>query len=143
MNHPECKLCQIIMSQKKILFEDDHVVVVFGRLHHKGHLVIMVKAHEEDLLRLHEVTMETFMSTTIKIMKALGRVIKPDLFNLAYFDNWDHHIHWNVYPRFKSDSDWGNPPIIPKKGEKFESKPLSKQEMTLFMEELDKLKKQA
>ncbi len=140
-NHPECNFCQIIMKEKEILFEDDHIVVVFGRLHHKGHLVIMIKTHEEDLLKLHEKTVDSFMNDTIKIMRALDKAIKPDLFNLAYYDNWDHHIHWNVYPRYKSDSDWGNPPYIPNKGEHFDPKPLTEEEMDIFIKELNRLRK--
>lgn len=140
--HPGCKFCRKIKAKKDILFENAHIVVMFGRQHHKGHLLVMPKAHEEDLLRLHEKTLDSFMNDTIKIMKALGKAIKPDLFNLEYLDNWDRHIHWNIYPRFKKDKDWGNPPDIPPKGAGFKPKPLTKQEFAVFKRELDRIKKE-
>jgi diadenosine tetraphosphate (Ap4A) HIT family hydrolase len=140
--HPDCKFCRLIRAKERILFENDHIVVMFGRQHHKGKLVIMPKSHEEDLLRLHEKTLDSFMNDTIKIMKALGRAIKPDLFNLEYLDNWDHHVHWNVYPRFKTDADWGNPPVIPPRDAKFKPKTLTKKELAVFKKELDKIKKE-
>lgn len=140
--HPECKFCSKIKARKDILFENDHIVVMFGRQHHKGHLLVMPKVHEEDLLKLHTKTIDSFMNDTIHIMKALGKAIKPDLFNLEYLDNWDHHIHWNIYPRFKTDPDWGNPPKIPKKGVKIREKRLSTKELAVFKREISRLKKE-
>lgn len=136
----DCKFCRHIKSKKDVVFENQHIVVVFGRPHHKGHLVVMPRHHEENLLLLHEKTLDSFLNDTILVMKALAKAIKPDLFNLEYLDNWDSHVHWNVYPRFKSDSDYGNPPIIPKKDEKFIPKYLSRKELTLFKHELQKIK---
>ena len=140
--HRKCKFCRLIHTKKRILFENDHIVVIFGRQHHKGKLVIMTKAHEEDLLKLHEKTLDSFTNDTIKIIKALGKAIKPELFNIEYLDNWDHHIHWNVYPRFKTDSDWGNPPVIPPRDAKFKPKNLTKKEIDVFKKELNKIKKE-
>lgn len=139
--HPECRFCRRIKAKRDILLENDHIVVMFGRQHHKGHLLVMPKAHEEHLLRLHESTIDSFMNDTIHIMKALGKAIHPDLFNLEYLDNWDHHIHWNIYPRFKNDTDWGNPPEIPPKGSKFRPRNLTKKELAIFRKELARLKK--
>jgi diadenosine tetraphosphate (Ap4A) HIT family hydrolase len=113
---------------------------MFGRAHHKGHLVVMPKVHEEDIMKLHEKTLDSFMNDTMKIMKALGKAIKPDLFNIEYLDNWDHHVHWNIYPRFRSDPDWGNPPVIPPKGRKFKERFLSEVELAAFKRELKRIK---
>ena len=140
--HPECKFCKNIKEKKDILFENNHIVVMFGRPHHKGHIVVMPKVHEEDLLKLHEKTLDSFLNDTVKIMKALGKAIRPDLFNLEYLDNWDHHVHWNIYPRFKSDLDYGNPPQIPKKGKKFKPRLLSKNETDVFNRQIMRLKKE-
>lgn len=135
----DCKFCRQIKEKKDILFENKHLVVVFGRPHHKGHLVVMPRHHEENLLRLHEKTLDSFFNDTVLVMKALEKAIKPDLFNLEYLDNWDSHVHWNVYPRFKQDADYGNPPLLPKKDEVFKLQLLSKKEMNIFRRELLKI----
>ena len=114
---------------------------MFGRAHHKGHLVVLTRKHEENLFRLHEKTLDSFFNDTVKIVKALDKAIKADTMNLEYLDNWDFHIHWNVYPRFKTDPDWGNPPVIPKKDEKFKKKLLTAKEMKEFKKDIDKIKK--
>ena len=138
--HPDCKFCQMAKDKKNILFENPHIIVVFGRLHHKGHLVILTRAHEEELMRLHEKTLDSFFNDSVHVCRALHKAIKFDRLNLEYLDNWDPHIHWNVYPRFKTDDDWGNPPRIPEKDEKVIPKEMTQQEMKLFLKELKKIR---
>ena len=138
----KCKFCAIIKQKKDLLFENKHIAVMWGRQHHKGHLLVMPRVHEENLLRLHEKTLDSFMNDTIHIIKALDKAVKFDNVNIEYLDNWDFHIHWNIYPRFKNDPDWGNPPILPVKGKKFKDKPLSKKELAIFKKELKKIAKE-
>lgn len=137
-----CKFCDLIKKRKNILFENDHIVIMFGRPHHKGHLLVLTRSHEEHLLKLHENTLKSFWFDTIEVCRALNKAIKADLFNIEYLDNWDPHIHMNIYPRFKTDNDFGGPPIIPKKGEKFKEKNLNKKELERFLKEIDKIKKE-
>lgn len=137
--HPDCKFCRMIKYPSKILFENPHIIVVFGRLHHKGHLVILTRPHEEHLMLLHEKTLDSFFNDTMKVCRALHKAIKFDRLNLEYLDNWDPHIHWNVYPRFKTDADWGDSPKIPGKNKKIKPKKMTKKEMSVFKKELKKL----
>ncbi len=146
----KCKFCAKLKKHHKcgsgtehddVLFENRHIVVMEGRPHHKGHLLVMPRVHEENLLRLKKETLRSFFNDTILVMRALGKAIHPDRFNLEYLDNWDAHIHWNIYPRFKTDPDFGNPPVIPEKNQAFKSKKLSKQEYAVFVKELKKIRK--
>ena len=137
--HPKCKFCKLVKDKSKIIFENPHIIVVLGRAHHKGHLVVLTKAHEEHLMQLHEKTLDSFFNDTMKICKALNKAIKFDRLNMAYLNNWDPHIHWNIYPRFKKDSDWGQPPKIPKKNAKFKPKTLSEKELKIFKKALSKI----
>jgi len=138
-----CKFCKIVHDQdrSKIYFENNHIVVVQGRDHHKGHLIVMPRTHEEHIMMLHQKTLEHLMDGTILVCKALHKAINFDRLNFEYLDNWDPHIHINVYPRFKTDKDWGNPPEIPKKGKKYIPKPLSEKEIKIFERELAKIKR--
>lgn len=139
MNSDDCKYCRLI-KENEVLFENEHIAVVLGRPHHKGHLVVLTKNHIEGLLNLPQDDLHSFLNDTIKIMKVLKKVIKFHHFNLAYFDNWDPHVHWNVYPRFDTDPDWGNPPYIPHKNEEYIPQELTAKEKKEFKEELYKLK---
>ena len=139
MEKKECKFCKMI-KQNEVLFENEHIAVVLGRPHHRGHLVVLTKNHVEGLLNLNQQDLNSFLNDTIKIMKVLKKVIKFHHFNLSYFDNWDPHIHWNVYPRYRTDPDWGNPPYIPHLDEEYIPHELSEKEKKQFRKELEKLK---
>jgi len=137
----DCKFCDIVHSKdkSKIYWENNHLVVVQGRDHHKGHLVIMPRTHEEHIMMLRPKTLNMLFDATILICRALHKAIKFDRLNFEYLDNWDPHIHINVYPRFKTDKDWGNPPVIPKKGKKYIPKHLTEKERKIFERELKKV----
>ena len=57
-----------------------------------------------------------------------------------YLDNWDFHVHWNIYPRFKDDPDYGNPQVIPPRGSKFKEYKMTKKELSDFKKEINKIK---
>ncbi|MBW2992738.1 HIT family protein [Candidatus Woesearchaeota archaeon] len=136
--HPDCRFCRMIKDKDNILFENSHVIVVFGRPHHKGHLVILTRAHEENLMLLHEKTLDNLFESAVKVCRALYKAIKFDRLNIEYLDNWDPHIHWNIYPRFKTDKDWGQPPHLPKKKEKFKKQYMDWKEIKVFRKEMGK-----
>jgi len=124
-----CKFCRKI-RESEVIYENDHIAVVIGRQHHKGHLVIATKKHIENMFDLPEKALDSYVNDTVKIIKALDKVLKPATTNLEYLDNWDFHVHWNVYPRFKNDPDYGNPPVIPPRGSKFKEYKMTKKELT-------------
>ncbi len=136
---PNCKFCRKIRNNE-VVYENDHIAVVMGRQHHKGHLVIATKKHIENMFDLPEKAFDSFINDTVKIIKALDKVLKPATNNLEYLDNWDFHVHWNVYPRFKTDSDYGNPPVIPPKGANFKEYKMTKKEIEQFKDEIKKIK---
>ncbi len=135
-----CKFCRKI-REDEVIYETDHMVVVLGRQHHKAHLVVATKKHIENMFHLPEEALDKFFNDTVKIVKAIDKTLKPATINLEYLDNWDFHVHWNIYPRFKTDPDYGNPPVIPPRGSKFKEYNMTKKEMTAFKKEIDKLKK--
>src|SRR3989344_954278 len=64
--HSGCRFCDIVHRQKnRILFENDHLIVVFGRLHHKGHLVVLTRTHEEHLMLMHKHTIDAYFNDTV------------------------------------------------------------------------------
>ena len=135
-----CKFCRKI-REDEVIYETEHMAVVFGRQHHKGHLVVATKKHIENMFHLPEVALDKFFNDTVKIISAINKILKPATINLEYLDNWDFHVHWNIYPRFKSDPDYGSPPVIPPKGHKFKEYKMTKKEMKAFKAEIDKIKK--
>lgn len=123
----DCKFCSIVshksLRKDWIIYKDRHVIVFPGRQHHKGHIIIALKRHEEYLLRLSVSEADKFFNSVLRMARAVKRALKPDRLNYALFGNWVPHLHWHIYPRLKEDLDWGQPPYL-----------LSKKELSDFEE---------
>lgn len=115
----KCEYCEVIKGKKTrsggIVFENKRVIVFLGSQHHKGHTAVVLKRHEEDMLNLTEEEKECFFTCMLKIAKAVKKAMNPDKLNYALFGNWVDHLHWHIYPRYKTDDDWGDPPTFGKK----------------------------
>ena len=46
----------------------------------------------------------------------MNKIFSPDRLNYELLGNWEPHIHWHIYPRYKTDLDWGQPPLLHWKG---------------------------
>jgi diadenosine tetraphosphate (Ap4A) HIT family hydrolase len=132
-----CKFCNV---KKDILWENKRVFVMHGRPHHKGNLKVVLKKHYEKITDLSEKMAKNFFYDIIKVARIVKEVLKPDKLNYSIWGNWTPHLHCHITPRFKGDEDYGNPPYIPGKKEKYEKKELSKSEKELLIKKLKTLK---
>ncbi|MEA3430410.1 MAG: HIT family protein [Nanoarchaeota archaeon] len=123
-----CSKCERLKS-KDYFWENDSVVAYFSRPDFRGHTVVMLKRHVEDIIKLTNKELKDFMYAWQKIGKAIEKTIKPDIINYQINGNWVHHIHGHIYPRFKNDdSAWGQPIKIPGKNSRFRKKELTEKE---------------
>ena len=105
----ECKYCNL---EKGFLTETQHSKIFLGSQLHKGHIKLLSKRHAT---KLNELTDEEFSGFTLdlkKASKAVNEVFKPDKLNYALYGNWESHLHWHIYPRYKDKPDWGQPPYL-------------------------------
>ncbi len=126
-----CKFCHWKDHYEKI-WENDHVVAVWGSPYVKGHVKVILKRHAANLTELSAEESHAFMDAWIVVGKAVEQVLKPDIINWQINGNWVRHLHGHIYPRFKSDPDWGEPIHLPSKIEDrdrdYVAKPLSDDE---------------
>lgn len=123
-----CSKCERLKS-KDYFWESDSVAAYFSRPDFKGHAVIMVKRHVEDLTKLTKKELRDFMYAWSKLGKAIKKTIKPDIINYQINCNWVRHVHGHIYPRFKKDdAAWGGPIKIPEKNSRFKKKELTEKE---------------
>jgi diadenosine tetraphosphate (Ap4A) HIT family hydrolase len=116
----DCQFCEYIREPDGLLWETEHVAVRFGRPHHKGHTQVLLRRHEEDLTALTEAERDAFFDQMIYVAQVVQDVLEPDLLNYQLLGNWVPHLHWHIYPRYRADPDFGDPPAIPLRDEPFE-----------------------
>lgn len=134
----ECKFCEYIRQGDDLLWETDHVVVRFGRPHHKGHTQIILRRHEEDLTVLSDAERDMFFDEMIYVAHVIKDVLQPAVLNYQLLGNWVPHLHWHIYPRYHTDADFGEPPEIPLRDEPFEAIYPSAEEIEALQAELDR-----
>lgn len=123
-----CNKCNRI-KKKDYFWENDSVAVYFSRPDFRGHTVVMLKRHVEDLVKFTHKELRDFMYAWSRLAKAIEKVLHPDIINYQINCNWSHHIHGHIYPRFKKDDPkWGEPIKIPGRKAKFRKKELSDEE---------------
>jgi histidine triad (HIT) family protein len=108
----KCKFCEWEKHYKKV-YENDHVVAVWGSPYVLGHVKVILKRHAENLTDLSPEEAAALMDAWIKVGKAIEQVIHPDIINWQINCNWTRHVHGHIYPRRQSDPDWGEPLHLP------------------------------
>lgn len=112
MNALKCVFCEWKKNYRKI-YENDHVVAVWGSPYVKGHVKVILKRHAENLTDLTNAEACALMDAWQKVGKAIEQVIHPDIINWQINCNWTRHVHGHTYPRWKTDRDWGEPILLP------------------------------
>jgi diadenosine tetraphosphate (Ap4A) HIT family hydrolase len=110
----KCKFCEWDKHYDK-LYENKYVVAVWGSPYVRSHVKVILKRHAENLTELTPEEASSIMDAWIKVGKAIQEVIHPDIINWQINCNWTRHLHGHIYPRWKSDRDWGEPIMLPTK----------------------------
>lgn len=79
-----------------------------------GRTLVIFNEHVEDLYSLSENIRTSFWSEVLKVAKVIQEVMKADRINYALLCNREHHLHWHIIPRYKSEpyftsNPWRNP----------------------------------
>ncbi len=106
----KCAFCNL--SRNEILFETESSVIKEGNGLHHGHLQVIFKRHAEDILDLSVDEYGKFCDDLKRAAFAVKAALKPDKLNYALLGNWINHLHWHIYPRYKSDPDFAQPPVL-------------------------------
>ena len=108
-----CSKCSRL-KKKDYFWKNESVAAYFSRPVFKGHAVVVLRRHAEDLVELSHKELKDFMYAWAKLGKAIEKTLHPDIINYQINCNWNHHIHGHVYPRFKKDDPcWGDPIMLP------------------------------
>lgn len=108
----KCKFCEWEKHYRKI-YENSHVVAVWGSPYVKAHVKVLLKRHADNLTELSQEEACSLMDAWLKVGKAIESVLKPGIINWQINCNWTRHVHGHIFPRWHSDPDWGEPIRLP------------------------------
>jgi diadenosine tetraphosphate (Ap4A) HIT family hydrolase len=105
-----CRFCKIPCEE--VLWETDTSIIVTGSQFRHGHLKVILKRHVEDLTELPIEEYARFCEDLLESARVVQKLFSPHKINYALLGNWVPHLHWHIYPRYRSDPDWGQPMVM-------------------------------
>jgi len=121
----DCVFCRIVagtLPSTKVYEDGSTLAIMDINPLTPGHLLVLPKAHVENLFEADEELAATVIRVVVRIAKAVGRSLKPDGLNLlqangkAAFQSVPH-LHFHLIPRRSGDGKGFDWPLVPGKGE--------------------------
>lgn len=106
-----CIFCDLIQGKAPVskVFEDEHTLAFMDlRQFHPGHVLVIPKRHIPDVRHLDDELGSAFMTTVVKVARAVSAAFPSDGMNLwhsvgAAGGQEVFHLHVHVLPRFEGD----------------------------------------
>lgn len=106
-----CVFCGIVDGSKphSIVSEDDRTIAFMSiRQQREGHVLVIPRAHVENVFGLDEETGAAVMATTVRIARAVEAAFQPEGLHLwqsngPAADQEVPHFHMHVMPRWHGD----------------------------------------
>lgn len=84
--------------------------VVLGDFqYYRGYTLFLSKIHAEELHQLETTTMKKFLVEMAQVSSAVYNAFKPHKLNYELLGNGDPHLHWHIFPRYRSDPGLTSP----------------------------------
>lgn len=105
----DCPLCKRLSLLKgkadpTLVHEFDNSVLVVGEHQfYPGYCVLILKPHVRELHELSPEIQTEFHHELMQATQAIAKAYKPWKFNHASLGNVVGHVHWHIFPRYRSD----------------------------------------
>jgi diadenosine tetraphosphate (Ap4A) HIT family hydrolase len=106
-----CFLCEdlktgAIIGPQPLLYEDDKVKVSLDRFPRtKGHTVVVLKEHRDDLSELTDEETVSFFGSGVRTMRAIRKALGAErVYLVALNDPPISHVHMQLVPRYPGES---------------------------------------
>jgi diadenosine tetraphosphate (Ap4A) HIT family hydrolase len=77
---------------------------------YRGYSLLVFDARHVDRLdELSAAEWSAFSHDLFVANRAIHRALRPDHMNMDLLGNVISHLHWHIYPRYRTDPRWGGP----------------------------------
>lgn len=105
-NKDSCIFCKIIANRtEKFIYEDEKAVVLLSKYQtSKGHIMVLLKDHREDLYEISEDDYLHLQKIIKKYYDKLQKNLRPAKIYILMLAEETPHIHFHLIPRYKGDT---------------------------------------
>lgn len=111
MDAPDCLLCRRLAGMDAlpagdVVWRFPHSVAFLGPWqYYHGYCVLVARKHAKELSNLADAERRAYLDEMCLLARAIEACVKPHKLNYEMLGNQVPHLHWHVFPRFKSDPD--------------------------------------
>lgn len=116
MNANNCGVCSWIDEVKvspdyliKELSTGYAVLSKYQYEYYRGYTVFICKQHTGELHELQNDFKLSFLKEMSQVAEAVFKAFNPDKLNYEMLGNTEPHLHWHLFPRYKSDPNFTKP----------------------------------
>lgn len=105
----DCHFCQKNLAnqashQGDLVWSFPNSYLYFGKWQfYTGYCVLVSKAHERELFFLNDATRKNFLEEMSLSARAIFDAFLPHKINYELLGNQVPHLHWHLFPRYKTD----------------------------------------
>lgn len=104
----DCPLCRKLAQppSEELIAEFPHSLAFLGpwQFYH-GYAVLVSRTHARELHELPDAGRRAFLDEMCTLARAIHQAFRPQKLNCELLGNQVSHLHWHVFPRYKSDPD--------------------------------------
>lgn len=78
----------------------------------EGYSVLVSKTHHKEMTDLADNIQIEMFQELMRAQRAIESVFNPSKMNLCSLGNVVPHIHWHLFPRYQTDSEFTDPPWL-------------------------------
>jgi len=106
MKNNQCIFCS--PQRKYIIAENENAIATyFVRAIKKGHFVVAVREHIPTLTGLTTKQLCDISELMLQVSKIVESELDAEKMYVAAIGDKDHHFHYHIYPKLKSDTPMG------------------------------------
>ncbi|MDO8503541.1 MAG: HIT family protein [bacterium] len=111
MKRSNCEICHrisLIRNNKNPYFVKElktGYVVIGDYQFYKGYTLFLCKQHAEELHELQGQFRKQFLQEMSMVAEAIFKAFRPKKLNYELLGNTDPHLHWHLFPRYKTDPE--------------------------------------
>jgi diadenosine tetraphosphate (Ap4A) HIT family hydrolase len=108
---PECPLCRKLLTVRElppdeVVWQFPHGVAFLGPWqYYHGYCVLVSRLHATELSQLTAPDRRAFLDEMVLLARAIQECFTPDKLNYEMLGNQVPHLHWHLFPRWRSDPE--------------------------------------
>ncbi len=134
----DCPLCHILDNRPECLiqeFEETYWILGEHQVY-PGYTLVVAKNHYKELTSAPSAVRLKIFQELLIVHEHIEKLYSPDKMNLHSLGNRVPHLHWHLFPRYKTEADFLDPVWLRVKS--FQSHRLSPSETVEWVQKIQK-----